>query len=112
MLVTIMLLVVTVLIAVVAIPLVLRLVPRNPIYGLPTERTLDDEALWFRVNAFAGKALLVACGVIALLLVVYQGTWLRSAWAQVAVFVVALAIAVGVSLAYERRLTGGGSREK
>ena len=112
MLVTIVLLVATVLIAAAAVPLVLKLIPQNSLYGLPTERTLDNEALWFRVNVFGGKAVLIACGVIALLLVLYQGTWLRSAWAQVAVFVVSLAIAVGATFAYERRLTGGGSRDE
>jgi archaellum biogenesis protein FlaJ (TadC family) len=102
---TIVLLIAVALIAVAAVPLLLRLIPQNPVYGVPTERTLDDEKLWFTVNAFAGKAVLIACGVVALLLILYQGTWLRSAWAQVAVFVIPLAIAVGATIAYERRLT-------
>jgi uncharacterized membrane protein len=102
---TIVLLIAVALIAVAAVPLLLRLIPQNPVYGVPTERTLDDEKLWFTVNAFAGKAVLIACGVVALLLILYQGTWLRSAWAQVVVFVVPLAVAVGAAIAYERRLT-------
>lgn len=101
----IVLLIAVALIAVAAVPLLLRLIPQNPVYGVPTERTLDDEKLWFTVNAFAGKAVLIACGVVALLLILYQGTWLRSTWSQVLVFVVPLAVAVGVTIAYERRLT-------
>lgn len=102
---TIVLLIAVALIAVAAVPLLLRLIPQNPLYGVPTERTLDDEKLWFTVNAFAGKAVLIACGVVALLLILYQGTWLRSSWAQVAAFVVPLGMAVGAVIAYERRLT-------
>ena len=105
MIITIVLLIAVVLIAAAALPLVLRLVPRNPVFGVPTERTLGNEALWFKVNAFAGIALMIACGVIAFLLMFYQGTWLRPAWAQVIVFVVPFAIAVAATLAYERRLT-------
>lgn len=102
---TIVLLIAVALIAAAALPLVLRLVPRNPIFGVPTKRTLDDEALWFKVNAFAGIAVIIACGVIAFLLMFYQGTWLRPAWAQVIVFVVPIALAVVATLAYERRIT-------
>jgi archaellum biogenesis protein FlaJ (TadC family) len=104
MIVTIVLLIAVALLAAAAVPLVLRLVKQNPVYGVPTAQTLRHEALWFKVNAFAGKAVLLACGVVALLLVLYQGTWLRPAWAQIVVFIVPLAIAVGATLAYERRL--------
>jgi hypothetical protein len=65
MLVTVLILIVVVLVAVAAVPLMLRLIPRNPVFGVPTERTLADEKTWFRVNAFAGKAVLAACGLAA-----------------------------------------------
>ena len=105
MIITIALLIAIALIALAAVPLTLRLVPQNAIFGVPTRNTLKDEALWFKVNAFAGKSMLVACAVVALLLVFYQGTWLRPAWAQVIAFIVPQAIAVAVTVAYERRLT-------
>src|SRR5688500_19635873 len=94
MLVTISLLVACVIVAAVAVPLMLRLIPQNPVYGLRTERTLSQQSAWFEVNAFGGRALLIAAGVAALLIMVYQGTWLRSGWAQLAVFVLAIGAAV------------------
>ena len=104
MLVTITLLVACAILAAFAVPLMLRLIPPNPVYGLRTERTLTRAAAWFEVNAFAGRALLIAAGVAALLIMVYQGTWLRAAWAQVMVLVLAVAAAVVASLVFERRL--------
>jgi uncharacterized membrane protein len=84
MLFTVTLLIACALIAAVSIPLVLRIIPPNRIYGVRTQRTLADSATWFEVNAFGGKALAIAAGVSALLLMVYSGTLLRPAWAQVA----------------------------
>ena len=103
MLTTVVLLIVIVLVAVAAAPLAFRLIPRNPIYGVPTERTLADEKMWFRVNAYAGKAVMIACGLSALLIMIYQGTWLRSGWAQLFAFLVPLAAAAVAAIVYERR---------
>ena len=104
MLVTITLLVACVIVATAALPLMLRLIPPNPLYGMRTERTVTQETAWFDVNAYVGRALLIAMGAAALLIMVYQGTWVRPAWAQHAVFVLAIAAAVVAALAYERRL--------
>lgn len=104
MLVTISLLVACVIIAAVAVPLMLRLIPQNPIYGLRTERTLTQASVWFDVNAYGGRALLIATGIAALLIMVYQGTWLRAGWAQLLVFLLAIGGAVAATLVYERKL--------
>ena len=104
MLITITLLVACAILAAFAVPLMLRLIPPNPIYGVRTERTLTQAATWFEVNAFGGRALLIAAGVAALLIMVYQGTWLRSGWAQVMVLVIAVVAAVVATLVFERRL--------
>ncbi len=104
MLITISLLVACIVVAAVAVPLMLRLVPQNRIYGVRTERTLTQASTWFEVNAYGGKALLSAAGVAAMLIMVYQGTWLRSGWAQLAVFVLAVAAAIVATLVYERRV--------
>jgi uncharacterized membrane protein len=42
------------LISVIAIPLVLGVIPRNRWYGIRTAQTLSDERVWFRSNRFAG----------------------------------------------------------
>jgi uncharacterized membrane protein len=46
--------------AALSIPFILRLIPPNALYGFRTPRTLADRDLWFRVNCFAGWALLIA----------------------------------------------------
>ena len=105
MLATVLILIVIVLVAVAAVPLTLRLIPRNPLFGVPTERTLADDKTWFRVNAFAGKAVLIACGLGAFLILFYQGTWLRSGSSQLFAFVLPMAAAVVAAMVYERRTT-------
>ncbi len=48
-----------------AIPLALRKVPRNLVYGYRTRATMADAAIWFEANAHFGRGLIVAslCGV-------------------------------------------------
>jgi len=104
MLITIILLLVCAILAIAAIPLMLRLVPRNPVYGVPTERALANDETWFRVNVFAGRALLAAALVAALLIMFYNGTLLRSGWLQLLVVLLAIGVAVGASLVYDQRL--------
>jgi uncharacterized membrane protein len=48
----------SVLISVLAIPLVLGLIPRNRWYGIRTAQTLSNERMWYRSNRFGGWALL------------------------------------------------------
>jgi len=50
------------LLALLAVPLVLRKVPPNRLYGYRTCATLGDEALWYAANAHFGRGMLVACG--------------------------------------------------
>ncbi len=86
-----------------AIPLALRLIPPNPVYGVRTRRTTDDAVLWYNVNAVAGQLLVAACGLSGILIMMYQGTLLRSFWAQLFVFVIPIAAAVGATLYFERK---------
>lgn len=51
------------LISLIAIPLVLGLVPRNRVYGIRTAQTLADEGTWQRSNRFGGWTFLLS-GVI------------------------------------------------
>ena len=93
-------------IALVCIPLAMRLIPPNPVYGVRTKRTAADPALWYNVNAVGGQLMLVACGLGGIILMMYQGTLLRSFWAQLFVFVIFVGGAVGATLYFERK---GGS---
>jgi uncharacterized membrane protein len=51
----------------VAIPLALRKVRPNVVYGYRTRATLGDEDVWYEANAYFGRRLIVAslCGAAA-----------------------------------------------
>lgn len=50
---------------VISIPLVLRKVPPNVVYGVRTRKTLSDPRIWYEANYRGGMALIVA-GVVGL----------------------------------------------
>jgi len=43
-----------------AIPLILGLIPRNPLYGVRTVKTLADEQLWYQANKYGGWAFVLS----------------------------------------------------
>jgi hypothetical protein len=51
---------VSTLLAVIAIPLALRWIPRNVAYGFRTRTTIADDATWYEANAYFGRALLIS----------------------------------------------------
>jgi uncharacterized membrane protein len=88
--------------AMISIPLVLRLVPPNGIYGFRTAATQSSRAIWYPANAFMGWALLSAAAISATLLVVLPATVKRSVlWAA---FVIPVIGAIVASLTYVSRL--------
>jgi uncharacterized membrane protein len=55
-----------------SVPLILRWVKPNGIYGFRTPKTLSDERIWYDANAYAGRALLaVGGGYVAASVVFY-----------------------------------------
>jgi uncharacterized membrane protein len=52
------------LLIVVAIPLALRKVPRNVVYGFRTRATMANDETWFEANAHFGRGLIISslCG--------------------------------------------------
>ena len=59
------------LLVLIAIPLALRMVPRNVMYGFRTRTTLSDDAVRFEANAQFGRRLIAAslCGALAACLI-------------------------------------------
>jgi uncharacterized membrane protein len=51
---------VSIMLIVVAVPLILEKIPRNGFYGFRTPYTLSSDAVWYRANRIAGITLLVA----------------------------------------------------
>ncbi|HVN31384.1 MAG TPA: SdpI family protein [Thermoanaerobaculaceae bacterium] len=57
-----------------SIPLILRKVPRNVVYGFRTLATLSDDHVWFEANAYFGRRLIAFSLVsAAAVLVIYSG---------------------------------------
>ncbi len=56
---------------VIAIPLVLRRIPRNIVYGFRTRTTMANDATWYEANAYFGRALIISslCGIFMLFVI-------------------------------------------
>lgn len=104
MLATIVLLLLCSLTALAGIPLILKLVPPNEAFGFRTERTLAHKKAWYRVNKFAGYALVLASLVTVLAVVLGSNTVLRPFWRQLLLFVALIGTGYGATLWYERDL--------
>jgi hypothetical protein len=91
-----------VLLVIISVPLILRLVPPNGMYGFRTGATRSTPAIWYQANAFMGWALSVAAIASATLLVVLPMTAKR--WMLWAVFFGPLAAAIALSFSYLQRL--------
>lgn len=95
--------------AVISIPLVFGVVPRNRFYGVRTLRTLADDRVWYAANRFCGFGMLLAS-------LVYLATAARlpyvksapdnfSVWAvHLAAFVLPIAAAVILTIRHTRKL--------
>jgi SdpI/YhfL family protein len=91
-----------VLLVIISVPLILRLVPPNGMYGFRTGATRSTPAIWYQANAFSGWALSIAAIVSAAWLIVLPATAKR--WILWAVFFGPVAAAVILSFAYLRTL--------
>ena len=60
---------VTILMMVMAVPLIRGRVRPNPLYGVRTPKTLGNEGVWYRANAYGGR-LLFGTGLVQLVAVV------------------------------------------
>jgi uncharacterized membrane protein len=59
---------------VLAIPLILRKIPRNVIYGYRTARTLGSDKIWYAANCFFGWCVIVSSAVSAITITILYGT--------------------------------------
>ena len=95
----------------IAIPLALRVVPRNVIYGFRTLATLSDDAVWFEANAHFGRRLLVAslCGALAACLIYWFQPFSPQIYLPISLFVlVAPPLLAALSTArYIRSISNG-----
>ncbi len=90
-------------VAAASIPLILKMIPPNRLYGLRTQQTLADRELWFRANRFAGWALLLAAGASAAVFVAIPEYASGRSLMGLGILVLPLVIAIAASFAYLRR---------
>jgi hypothetical protein len=61
-----------ILLTLLSIPLILRRIPPNGLYGFRTQQTMENPELWYEVNVYSGKRLLVTgIGTVIASLVLY-----------------------------------------
>ena len=82
----------------ISIPLVLRKIGPNVVYGYRTRATLSDPALWYEANALFGRRLIAACLVSALAAFLLARPGLLSPDTFLPVSVVLLGAPVAVAL--------------
>ena len=90
-----------------SVPLVLKLVPRNGVYGFRTRRTVESDEVWYPANRAAGIAMIVAAGVwLAAIIFVPEvvSTPYLVGVVTVVIGLGAIGVALLVSLLYLRRL--------
>ena len=56
--------------ALTAIPLILRTIPRNGVYGFRTPKTLSSDEIWYDANAYFGRAFFIASLTTAILMLI------------------------------------------
>jgi hypothetical protein len=88
---------------VISVPLILRAVPPNGVYGFRVSATQSSPAIWYPANAFMGWALLVAAVISAVLLAILPATVKR--WLLLATFLVPVLGAIAASFVYLSRLS-------
>ena len=106
MLTTIFLLIILAVAGIAAIPLMMGIVPQNPYFGWPTRSSSSKPELWRQVNMVFGRAVAIAAALGAIAIMAYNGTWLKSGFAQLFVVLVALGIAAGFTFWYAKRAGG------
>jgi uncharacterized membrane protein len=94
----------------IAVPLALKKVPRNVVYGFRTPATLSDDRIWYEANAHFGRRLLVASivGVLAILALFLAPLSPRGFLnASIVVLVAPTFVATAATLRYVRVLKRG-----
>lgn len=87
---------------VLSIPLILRWVPRNSLYGFRIPATLGDDAVWYEVNARSGRHALL----LGLLMVALEFVLPRASYGTVlpGIAIAGLAIITIINWRYANRL--------
>ncbi|MEW6053173.1 MAG: SdpI family protein [Nitrospirota bacterium] len=88
----------SVILIIIAIPLIIGWIPRNRFYGVRTCKTLSDDRIWYAANRFGGW-LFVASSLIYLA-IAFSVPW----WAHITGLFFPLAISIFVIYLYTKKL--------
>jgi uncharacterized membrane protein len=94
-----------VVLALVSLPMALRKVPPNHLYGFRTQRTLSSPDIWYPANAFSGWAISIASTISLALLVLLPEAIFLQPLLPLALWSVPLLVSVLVSFVYLRRFS-------
>ena len=86
------------LLAVLSIPFLWDLVPRNRFYGFRVRATLHDDQVWYSMNRRVARAMIPVCGALALSAGVFRQVGLDSAFGRNLLSVVTLTAIGAVTL--------------
>ena len=102
--------------AILATPLIFRKVPRNIVYGFRTCATLRDDSIWYEVNAYFGRRLLISslvtCVAILVLYCVPGVSQYCFFLLSLVVLLVPLFLTILLTLRFSRSLTPRGPAKK
>ena len=85
----------SILLVLLAIPLILRRVPPNPLYGLRVPATYKDDQVWYDANAASGRDFVIFGVCMTLLTIVLQVAGVRDM-----AFEIAWSVAAGAGAIY------------
>ncbi len=106
----------TLLFVALAIPLILRRVPRNIVYGFRTRTALSNDFVWYEANAYFGRGLIIASFISAVAAVILYMTQCLSPEsflkASIVVLVAPPLIAALATARFIRSLAPGGPSHK
>ena len=98
------------LLSAISVPLILRRIGPNPIYGFRVRQTLEDPEVWYDVNAYAGKGLFLdglITVIAALVLALVPGISVdRYALSVMTLVLLGLGISLVASFRYLGRILG------
>jgi uncharacterized membrane protein len=97
------LLAVCLLTAATSLPLALRLVPPNPIYGFKTRFTRSNRAVWYDANAFVGRGM-VAASIVSATILAWHPIPFQEAWMPAAIVIVPMMLVTLAGFVYLRHL--------
>jgi len=100
----------------ISLPLIAGIIKPNALYGFRVPSTLDNPDLWYPVNRYAAKRLLIA-GLLMILAAVGLYLWPGItpdvyAWAFLGIFVVTFSIVIIQCVRYLRKLQSSQTTQK